>query len=122
MLGGVIGLAISGAVFDQKLADYLLQYAPNAPAAVRAAPTSLRSLVSGDVLNGVIMAYVEAIKWTFIICVPVAGVSAFIALFIKNRPMMNPAAAKKPQDPEQQAKPQEVPSSPEKLSKSLDEV
>lgn len=106
MLGGIVGLAIAGAVFDQKLANNLEQFAPGVPAIVANAPTALRQYVSGSTLDAVILSYVNAVKYTFIVCVPIAGISAIVALFIKNRPMMAPGAppaGKKPEDVEKQS-------------------
>lgn len=113
MLGGIVGLAIAGAIFDDKLHANLARcesgllvgsvtrlmdgictaVAPGVSDIVSASPTELRANASGETLAAIITSYSEALKYTYICCVPIAALGAFCALFIKNRPLGPPPGA-----------------------------
>lgn len=115
MAGGVIGLAVAGAVFSDELKSNLAKCrsildhhhlsceltslhdsadAPNVPAVVANSPTDIRNVVSGQDLANVVHAYTQSVRLTYICAVPVAGVAVICALFIKNRPLGPPKKAK----------------------------
>ena len=116
MLGGIVGLAIAGAIFDDKLhanlarckssffpsraepvldltTDICTAVAPGVSDIVSASPTELRANASGETLAAIITSYSQALKYTYICCVPIAALGAFCALFIKNRPLGPPPGA-----------------------------
>lgn len=95
MLGGVIGLAVSGSVFQQKLASNLQKYAPGVNSIVASSPTTIRQFVTGDQLAGVLKAYDQSREWAYITLVPVAGVALIFGIFVKDKPLVTPGAPPK---------------------------
>ena len=67
--------------------------APGVSDIVSASPTELRANASGETLAAIITSYSQALKYTYICCVPIAALGAFCALFIKNRPLGPPPGA-----------------------------
>ncbi|KAK9899939.1 MFS general substrate transporter [Cystobasidium minutum MCA 4210] len=100
MLGGLVGLAISGAIFNDELQSNLEKFAPGVPTVVASSPTEIRGVVSGEALANVVHAYTQSVRWTYICGVPVAGIALICGLLIKNRPLGPPKKPKNVEDPE----------------------
>jgi EmrB/QacA subfamily drug resistance transporter len=100
MLGGVVGLAIGGSIFADKLRSDLAKFAPGVDSIVASSPTVIRQYVSGEQLQGVLTAYDESLKWTYITIVPVAGIAVISALFVKSRSLKPPQKLGASVDPE----------------------
>jgi MFS family permease len=84
-LGGTLGLGIAEPVLASELSKYLLVYAPEAPAEiVKESPTAIYSELPAAMIPGVVQAYSHALKFVFLIGVPVAGLVLFSTIFIKN--------------------------------------
>ena len=153
--GGIVGLAVGGAVFGAQLhsnldkcemLEFFIQYnlgelenadvricnhldAPGVNSVVASSPTVIRSYVSGQNLENVILAYTQSLKFTYITCVPLAGFSAVCAVFIKNRKVLggrgaSPKKAEKSEqqeDAEKQMEPTDA-TTPQKQTKVLPEL
>ncbi|KAJ7116890.1 ABC transporter [Mycena epipterygia] len=84
-LGGTLGLGVAEPVFASELAKFLLQYAPEAPAAiVKESPTAIYTDLPAAMIPGVVRSYLEALRIVFVLGVPVAGLALLSAFFIKN--------------------------------------
>lgn len=71
-LGGTVGLGVAEPIFSSTLTTNLLTYAPNAPAdIVKEAPTAIYSVLSADLIPGVVEAYTQSLKLVFVLGVPV---------------------------------------------------
>ena len=82
---GTIGLAIAEAIFSSQLSKNLAIYAPTAPyELVARSPLNIYSQLDPSLVADVVVAYVKALDTVYIICVPAAGLSLFIAFGIKN--------------------------------------
>ncbi|KAJ7602286.1 ABC transporter [Mycena polygramma] len=98
-LGGTVGLGVAEPVFASELSKYLLQYAPEAPAAVvKESPTAIYTALPAAMIPGVVQAYASALRIVFVLGVPVAGLALVAALLIKNlkieKAQQAPSAAK----------------------------
>ncbi|KAJ7792046.1 ABC transporter [Mycena olivaceomarginata] len=92
-LGGTIGLGVAEPVFASELTKYLLQYAPEAPAAiVKESPTAIYTALPAAMIPGVVKSYTEALRIVFVLGVPVAGLALLSAIFIKNIRIVKTAA------------------------------
>lgn len=101
MLGGVVGLAIGGAVFEGKLSANLAKYAPGVSVEAARSPLAIRSLVSGQELINVIQAYIESLKWVYVSGPPIAAAAFVLLILVKQRPLGPPGGgAAKPKDVE----------------------
>ncbi|KAJ7036886.1 ABC transporter [Mycena alexandri] len=97
-LGGTLGLGVAEPVFATELTKYLLQFAPNAPAAiVKESPTAIYSELSKDMIPGVVESYTHSLRIVFVLGVPVAGLALISAFFIKNIRIERTAPAGKPE-------------------------
>ena len=94
MLGGVVGLAIAGAIFEGKLGANLARYAPDVSVNDARSPTDLRNFFSGQDLQNVIEAYVQSLKWVYVTGPPIAAVAFLLLIFIKQRPLGPPGGSK----------------------------
>ncbi|KAJ6600865.1 transporter [Mycena sp. CBHHK59/15] len=84
-LGGTLGLGVAEPVFASELAKYLLQFAPDAPAAiVKESPTLIYTALPEAMIPGVVHAYTLALRVVFVLGVPVAGLALITTFFIKN--------------------------------------
>ncbi|PVF94124.1 ABC transporter [Serendipita vermifera] len=87
LLGGVVGIAIAGTIFNNQLSETIVQYASSLPpemvAAVKQSVTVIFSL-SQELQGQVVHAYVKALDYTFIMTVPAAVLMSISSLFIKN--------------------------------------
>ena len=87
LVGGTVGIAISGTVFGTRLTSNLAQYAGVIPAemlqAVRQSVSVIFSLPK-ELQEPVINAYVAALDYTFIVIVPAAGLASLLSLLIRN--------------------------------------
>ncbi|KAJ7132708.1 ABC transporter [Mycena filopes] len=85
LFGGTLGVGIAEPVFASQLNKYLLQFAPNAPAAiVKESPTAIYDALAKDLIPGVVHSYTSALRIVFILGVPIAGIALFATLFIHN--------------------------------------
>jgi len=83
--GGTVGLGVAEAVFSTELAKYLLEFAPDAPAAiVKESPTAIYTALPKEMIPGVVLSYTRALRIVFVLGVPVAGLALISAFFIKN--------------------------------------
>ncbi|PVF94122.1 ABC transporter [Serendipita vermifera] len=86
-LGGAIGIAITGTVFNNQLSKTIAQYAsslsPEMITAVKQSVTVIFSL-SHELQRQVVHAYVKALDYTFIMAVPVLVIMSISSLFVKN--------------------------------------
>ncbi|KAJ6560942.1 transporter [Mycena sp. CBHHK59/15] len=104
-LGGTLGLGVAEPVFASELAKYLLQFAPDVPAAiVKESPTLIYTALPEAMIPGVVHAYTLALRVVFVLGVPVAGLALITTFFIKNLRIVKtepPAAVPAvPADPE----------------------
>ena len=87
LVGGTVGIAISGTVFGTRLTSNLVQYAGVIPAetlqAVRQS-VSVIFLLPKELQEPVVNAYIAALDYTFIVIVPAAGLASLFALLIRN--------------------------------------
>jgi len=87
LTGGIIGIAIAGTIFGNRLATSIAKYAPDLPAgtaaAVRQSVAVIYTLEGADQAN-VIRAYSEALGYVFIIGIPAGIFASLSALLIKN--------------------------------------
>ncbi|KAJ6608492.1 hypothetical protein B0H10DRAFT_1815680, partial [Mycena sp. CBHHK59/15] len=71
-LGGTLGLGIAEPLFASQLSNYLLRYAPDAPASiVRESPTSIYTELPAAMIPGVVKAYTASLNIVFLVGVPV---------------------------------------------------
>ncbi|KAJ7716965.1 ABC transporter [Mycena maculata] len=97
LFGGTLGLGIAEPVFASELAKYLRRYAPDAPAAiVEESPTAIHSKIPAEMIPGVLRAYTDSLKVTFVLGVPIAALALLAAVFIDNIKMVEIAPAGKP--------------------------
>ena len=87
LVGGTVGIAISGTVFGTRLTTNLAQYAGVIPAetlqAVRQSVSVIFKLPQ-ELQDSVVKAYVAALDYTFIVIVPAAALASLSALLIRN--------------------------------------
>jgi EmrB/QacA subfamily drug resistance transporter len=88
LLGGVVGIAIAGTVFNNQLVKTLAKYAgdlltPEMISAVKQSVTVIFQLPA-EYQAPVVHSYVKALDYTFILTVPASAFATFAALFIKN--------------------------------------
>ncbi|KAJ5764605.1 hypothetical protein N7533_003286 [Penicillium manginii] len=84
-LGGAIFVSVGQNVFQNQLFQNLAHYAPDAPAAqlISAGATMLRTLVHGDELHRVLVAYNEAIMQTFYVSVAMGALTLVGPIFVE---------------------------------------
>ncbi|CAI7630680.1 unnamed protein product [Penicillium pancosmium] len=84
-LGGAIFVSVGQNVFQNQLFQNLAHYAPDVPAAqlVSAGATMLRTLVQGDELHRVLVAYNEAIMQTFYVSVAMGALTLVGPIFVE---------------------------------------
>ncbi|CAE6453736.1 unnamed protein product [Rhizoctonia solani] len=87
LVGGIIGIAIAGAVFANKLSSSLFEIAPNFPSevaeGVRQSVTIIFTLPP-EQQGVVIQAYVRALNYVYLVGVPVCIVASLAAFLIKD--------------------------------------
>lgn len=84
-LGGTIGLAVGEAVFSSELRSNIAKYAPTAPfKLVQESPLAIYTDLDPSLIAQVVVAYVKSLDIVYIVCVPAAGLSIILAIFIKN--------------------------------------
>ncbi|PVG01377.1 ABC transporter [Serendipita vermifera] len=87
LLGGVIGIAIAGTIFNnqlvKELGGYANQLSPELLQAVKQSVTVIFSLPP-ELQAPVVHAYVRSLDYVFIFSVPVCAITTIAALFIKN--------------------------------------
>ena len=87
LVGGTVGIAVSGTVFGTKLTENLTQYVGVIPTetlqAVRQS-VSVIFLLPQDLQESVVKAYIAALDFTFIVIVPASGLASLFALLIRN--------------------------------------
>ncbi|KAG8991828.1 hypothetical protein FRB93_002563 [Tulasnella sp. JGI-2019a] len=87
LTGGIIGVAVAGTIFGNRLNTGLAKYAPTLSAAsaeaVRQSVTAIKSLEGEDKAN-VIRAYTDALGYVFILAIPASLLASCSAAFIKN--------------------------------------
>ncbi|KAJ5171101.1 uncharacterized protein N7500_003884 [Penicillium coprophilum] len=84
-LGGAIFVSVGQNVFQNQLVQNLAHYAPEEDAAklISAGATMLRSIVSGDALHQVLIAYNAAIVQTFYVAVAMGALSLIGPIFVE---------------------------------------
>lgn len=84
-LGGALFVSISQNVFTNKLVDYIAEFVPGLDPRVVLATgaTSIQSDIPVDMLQGVILAYNDALTHTFIVCAAMAAMSIVGALCVE---------------------------------------
>ena len=84
-LGGAIFVSVGQNVFQNQLIRNLAQYAPDEDAAklVSVGATMLRTVVSGDSLHHVLVAYNAAITQTFYVAVAMGALSLIGPIFVE---------------------------------------
>jgi hypothetical protein len=87
LLGGALGISIAGTVFANNLKSNITVYAPNLPTqlvtGVRQSITVIFGLPA-VLRDQVVVAYVHALDWVFILGVPTMIASSLCAFLIKN--------------------------------------
>lgn len=87
LLGGALGIAIAGTVFANNLKSNLAEYAPGLPNHLAIGVRQSISVIFGlpaDLKAKVIVAYVSALDWVFLVGVPTMLASSLCVLLIKN--------------------------------------
>lgn len=84
-LGGAIFISVAQNVFQNQLITNFAKYAPeqNAPKLISAGATMIRSLVQGDQLHNVLLAYNAAITQTFYVAVAMGALSLVGPIFVE---------------------------------------
>lgn len=84
-LGGAIFVSVAQNVFQNQLVRNLAHYAPNedAPKLISAGATMLRTIVSGDALQRVLIAYNAAVVNTFYVAVAMGALSLIGPIFVE---------------------------------------
>ncbi|KAJ6516527.1 hypothetical protein C8R47DRAFT_1267813 [Mycena vitilis] len=102
-LGSTLGLGIAEPVFASELGKYLLQFAPDAPAAiVTQSPMAVYTALPASMIPGVVHAYTAALKIVFVLGVPVAGLWLICAMFIDNIRIEKTAPPKGTAEPDEE--------------------
>lgn len=87
LLGGVVAIAICGTIVNNQLVKFLAQYASDLPPevvqAVKQSVTAIFQLPE-EQRQGVIRAYVQALVYVFVFCIPAAVLAGIAAMFVKN--------------------------------------
>ncbi|KAG8913671.1 hypothetical protein FRC00_001875 [Tulasnella sp. 408] len=87
LVGGIIGIAISGTIFGNQLSKSIAHYAPNMDptlaAAVKQSVEVIYGLTGEDKAN-VIRAYSEALGYVFILAIPCGVLASVSGTLIKN--------------------------------------
>ncbi|KAG8946383.1 hypothetical protein FRC03_001392 [Tulasnella sp. 419] len=87
LLGGIVGIAIAGTIFGNRLRSGLAVYAPDLPhetaVAVSQSVAVIRTL-SGAQKEGVVRAYSEALGYIFLLGIPSGVVASGFGLMITN--------------------------------------
>lgn len=82
-LGGVIGIAVVGTVFNNVLDTKFHQYAPTADfGSIKEKPTEIGALPQ-EVRDGVLRSFTESLSTAFLVVVPFAGMICLMSLFVK---------------------------------------
>jgi hypothetical protein len=87
ILGGALGISIAGTVFANNLKSNLTVYAPNLPNQLITGARQSISVIFGlpaDLKHQVIIAYVRALDWVFIVGVPTMIASSLCVFLIQN--------------------------------------
>ena len=87
LLGGALGISIAGTVFSNTLESNITIYAPNLPNKLITGVRQSISVISGlpsDLKDQVIVAYVHALGWVFIVGVPTMIASSICVLLVQN--------------------------------------
>lgn len=87
LLGGVIGIAIAGTIFNNQLGTKLGQLeTPLEPEILKAVTQSVTVIfeLPEEQQAPVVNAYVKSLDYVFILSVPVAVVASLSSMFIKN--------------------------------------
>lgn len=87
MLGGSIGVAIAGSVFNNQLSKELPKYAPSLPPKmVQLVKQSVTIIFELDptLRSGVIHAYIKALDYIFIVAVPACILCAIASAFVRS--------------------------------------
>lgn len=87
LLGGALGISIAGTVFANTLESNITIYAPSLPNQLIAGVRQSISVISGlpsDLKDQVIVAYVHALGWVFIVGVPTMIASSMCVILIQN--------------------------------------
>lgn len=84
-LGGAVFVSVGQNVFQNQLVQNLATYAPNEDAGklISAGATMLRSVVTGDALQRVLVAYNAAIVQTFYVAVAMGALSLVGPIFVE---------------------------------------
>ena len=87
MLGGAIGVAIAGTIFNNQLSKELAIYAhglpPSVVHAVKQSVTVIFELPE-ETRASVVTAYIKSLDYVFILAVPACGVWALLGLMVRN--------------------------------------
>ncbi|KAK2767550.1 hypothetical protein FQN54_003708 [Arachnomyces sp. PD_36] len=83
-IGGALVISAAQSIFQNKLVDYLIEFAPkvNPLAVVAAGATDIAGTFPEAVIPGILKAYVHALRITYAIAIPFAGVAAIVSLFM----------------------------------------
>jgi hypothetical protein len=84
-LGGAVFISVAQNVFQNQLVQNLARYAPdeNAERLITAGATMLRTVVSGEALHRVLVAYNAAIVQTFYVAVAMGALSLVGPIFVE---------------------------------------
>lgn len=93
ILGGVVGVAVLGNVFNRRLADALARHAPSISAStVRGTAAAIHALPA-DVRAGVVESYAHALSGTFAVAAPIAVVGLLVTARLPARAVRERLAA-----------------------------
>lgn len=85
-MGSVIGNAICSALFNNKLLSGLesLNLSPEIYGLASSDPLFVYSLPAGSMRDGITDAYIQAVKLTFMVCIPFGGLCFLCSIFIRH--------------------------------------
>lgn len=87
LLGASLGISIAGTVFANTLESNITIYAPGLPSNLISGVRQSISVISGlpsDLKDQVIVAYVHALGWVFVVGVPTMIASSICVLLVQN--------------------------------------
>ncbi|KAJ9063193.1 hypothetical protein DSO57_1002493 [Entomophthora muscae] len=100
-LGGVLGLAILGAVYKNSLAAHLLANLPDANQSLIGSTIQVADILSGDEMIMYRLSYTQALSTTYLAMVPFCAISFIATLFLKHIPLKS--SEKQDQSPQSKA-------------------
>ncbi|RKP14949.1 major facilitator superfamily domain-containing protein [Piptocephalis cylindrospora] len=94
-IGGVVGIAIVGAIFNNKLSSGIASRLPNLSAEeIAKLVNSVEAIHSSapDIRDAAVLAYMDAFHLVYTVCIPLAGVAFLLFLCLRSKKIVKNAA------------------------------